>query len=317
MEKEIVHYKSYKERPVDTQYETLLRKILNTGKKKTSYHAQSEENIKMGHVYTLESQAHMLQYYIPHGVPITPVRDLSTSYKGAIGEVVAFINGAQTLEDLIRYGCPKIFWDRWVTKEKCEVWGLKEGDLGPGSYGPTLTALPTGDGRTFNQIAALERQMIRNPFARTNLLSTWYAPLALGDKEQGSPRNVIVAPCHGNIIQFDVMDDRSMNMNVYQRSADSPVGLVLNLAEWVAFGMKIAYITNLTFEWYTHFVADPQIYDIQIDHVKELLNREPRALPSLYLRPKRPIQSLTDFRKEDFELEDYNPHPKMIIPSVV
>lgn len=317
MEKQIVHYKPQSERTPDSQYESLLLKILSQGNKKTSFHAKAEENKNTGHEYCLETQGHMLQYYLPYGVPITPIRDLSDSYKGAIGEIVGFINGARTLKELVSFGCPKIFWERWVTKEKCEVWGLSEGDLGPGSYGPMLTALPMLDGKTFNQVSALEAQMKRNPFARTNLITTWYTPLAMGDKEQGSPRNVVVAPCHGNIIQFDVMDDRTMNMTVYQRSADTPVGLVLNLSEWVAFGMMVSYIANLKFEWYTHFLPNPQIYDIQIDAVKELLERPARTLPSLYLRPNREITSLVDFRKTDFVLEDYDPHPKMFIPSVV
>lgn len=317
MKKQVVHYKPYTERLPDDQYEKLIRSILENGKQKTSFHAQANENKESGHKFCLETPGKMLQYYIPNGVPITPVRDLSASYRGAIGEMIGFINGARTLKELMFYGCPKIFWDRWVTKEKCDIWGLEEGDLGPGSYGPMFTALPMFDGRTFNQVSALERQMKRNPFARTNLISSWYTPLAMGDKAQGSPRNVVVAPCHGNIIQFDVMNDRTMHMTVYQRSSDVPVGLVLNLTEWVAFGMMVAYIADLKFEWYTHFLPNPQIYDIQFDALREILQREARPLPSLYLQPEREIVSLTDFRKTDFILEDYNPHPKMFIPSVV
>ncbi len=317
MEKRIIDYRLPGERKPDNQYENLLSNVISHGKQKTSYHAKVQTNKDDGHKYCLESPGQMLQYYLPNGVPITPVRDLSSSYKGAIGEMVGFINGARTLEELMSFGCPKIFWERWVTKEKCDVWGLAEGDLGPGSYGSILTGMPMLDGRTFNQVSALEKQMLKNPFARTNLITTWYTPLAMGDAEQGSPRNVVVAPCHGNIIQFDTMDDRTMNMTVYQRSADTPVGLVLNLSEWVAFGMMVAYIANLKFEWYTHFLPNPQIYDIQFEAVEKLLQREARTLPSLYLRPGREIKSLIDFRKSDFILEDYDPHQKMFIPSVV
>ncbi len=176
----------------------------------------------------------------------------------AIGEVVAFINGARTLEDLEKYGCPKVFWDRWVTKEKCEIFGLDEGDLGGGSYGAALAAMPMPDGNHFNQIEALIKQMQRMPFLRTHMITTWYPPYALGDKEQNSPRQVVVAPCHGNIIQFNVFD-KEMHMIHYQRSADAPVGLVLNLAEWVAFGMMVAHMTGLNFTQYTHYLPNPQI----------------------------------------------------------
>jgi thymidylate synthase len=231
--------------------------------------------------------------------------------------MIGFINGARTLEELISFGCPKSFWGPSVTKEKCAVWGLEEGDLGPGSYGPNFTALPTSTGKTFNQITGLDNQIKGNPFARTNLISSWYTPRDMGDKTQDSPRNVVVAPCHGNLIQFDVMDSRNMHMSVYQRSSDSALGLVYNLTQWFAFGMMVAYIGNLNFTWYSYFLPNPQIYDIQFEAVETLLRRKSRRLPSLYLCPKRKIEKLSDFRKEDFEIEDYFPHQKMKMPSVV
>lgn len=313
----LVPYKPFEERTPDSQYETILADLLKKGKKKTSMHAKLPENKGSGHQFCLELPGRMLSYDLSNGVPITPIRDLGTMYKGAIGEVVAFINGAQTIADLQKFGCPKVFWDRWVTKEKCAIFGLPEGDLGPGSYGAVLTKMSMPGGKTFNQIDALMKQMKRNPFARTNLITTWYPPFAMGDTDQGVARQVVVAPCHGNMVQFDVMDDRSMHMALYQRSADMPVGVVLNLAEWIAFGMMVAYLSNLTFTHYTHYLPDPQMYDIQWERVEELLERKPVCLPSLYLRPQREIANITDFRKEDFVLEDYHPYPKMIIPTAI
>jgi thymidylate synthase len=312
----LINYKPVSERTFDTQYQDLLKDILENGKSKVTIHSKLAENKSSGNQYCLELSGKMLTYDLSNGVPILPIRDLGKSYKGAIGEVVAFINGARTLEDLEKFGCPKIFWERWVTKEKCEVWGLPEHDLGGGSYGAALSAMPMPDGKTFNQVEALIKQMQKMPFLRTHLITTWYPPFALGDKDQGSPRKVVVAPCHGNVLQFNVFGDE-MHMIHYQRSADAPVGLVLNLAEWVAFGMMVAYMTKLKFTQYTHYLPNPQIYDIQIDSVKELLSREPRKLPSLYLRPQREINSIFDFRKEDFVLEDYEPHEKIIIPTPV
>lgn len=315
--KNIVPYKPFKNRTPDSQYEAILADVLKNGKKKTSMHAKLPENAGSGHKYCLELPGRMLSYDLSNGVPILPIRDLGTMYKGTIGEVVAFINGAQTLDELQKFGCPKVFWDRWVTKEKCDIFGLPEGDLGPGSYGAVLTKMPLSDGRTFNQVGALMQQMKHNPFARTNLITTWYPPFAMGDIEQGVRRQVVVAPCHGNMVQFDVMDDRSTHMALYQRSADMPVGVVLNLTEWVAFGMMVAYLCDLTLTHYTHYLPDPQVYDIQREKVEELLLRAPARLPSLYLRPEREITDITDFRKEDFVLEDYYPHPKMIIPTAI
>lgn len=311
-----VHYKPYCDRDHNTQYEDLLRLILKKGKKKKPIHATLTENKGSGHSYALELSGKMLSYDLSNGVPILPIRDLERSYKGAIGEIVAFINGAHTLEELKKFGCPKVFWERWVTKEKCAVWNLEEGDLGPGSYGTILTAMPMGNGETFNQLDAMINQMKRAASARTHLITTWYPPLALGDATQKSPRQVVVAPCHGNMVQFNVFEDQ-MDMILYQRSADVPVGLVLNLAEWVAFGMMVSYLTKIPLGEYIHYLPNPQIYDIQREKVNELLERESRPFPSLYLRPKRIIKSIYDFRKEDFELENYTPHPRMDIPTPI
>ncbi len=311
----IIPYKPFSERTVDTQYENLLRTILAEGQKKETIHSKLKENKDSGNQYCLELTGEMLKYDLSNGVPILPIRDLGKSYLGAIGEVVAFINGAQTLEELKKFGCPEIFWDRWVTKEKCEIFGLPEHDLGDGSYGAVLARMPFPGG-VFNQVEAMIKQMKRAPYLRTHVLSTWYPPYDLGDADQNSPRKVVVAPCHGTVLQFKVYGNE-MHMVHYQRSADAPVGLVLNLTEWVAFGMMVAYMTGLTFTKYVHYLPDPQIYDIQIESVQELLKREARKLPSLYLRPKRPINSIFDFRKEDFELEDYEPHERMVIKTPI
>ena len=317
MSKEIVRYKPFDARTVDTQYPDLLNQIVQTGGRKTSIHAQLPENKNSGHSFCLEVSGAVLRYPLANGAPISPIRDLGNLWQGAIGEIIGFTNGARTLEELEHYGCPKQFWEKWVTKEKCDNFGLAEHDLGPGSYGAILTAMPTKDGGTFNQIDALVKQMQRNPILRTNYISTWYAPYALGDKTQNSPRKVVVAPCHGNLVQFNVFDNNEMHMVHAQRSADTPVGLVLNMTEWVSFGMMVAYMTNLNFTEYIHMLPNAQIYDIQLDVVEELIARPPTKLPSLYLRPKRKITSIFDFRKEDFELEDYFPHGKVKIPTAI
>ena len=305
-------------RTPDTQYETLLRKIVREGKKKTTIHASLPENAGSEHKFCLELSGETLKYDLSNGVPILPIRDLSKSFRGAIGEIVAFINGARTLEDLKKFGCPEIFWERWVTKEKCAGLGLPEHDLGDGSYGAVLTATPMPNGKTFDQIDALVKQMQRKPFLRTHLITTWYAPYDLSDIEQGAPRKVMVAPCHGNMVMFNVYpDQKEMDMVHVQRSADVPVGLPLNLTEWVAFGMMVAYMTGLKLKTYSHMLPNPQIYDIQLPQIEEMLAREPRRLPTLYLRPNREIKSVKDFRREDFVLEDYEPHEKIIVKAVI
>lgn len=314
----IIEYRPLEKRSPDNQYESLMRKILSEGYKKVPIHASLPENSGSEHKFCLELSAEMLKYDLSNGVPILPIRDFSKGYRGAIGEVVAFINGARTLEQLEEFGCPKVFWDRWVTKEKCETLGMPEHDLGEGSYGPGLTAVPMPNGKTFDQIEALIKQMKKMPHLRTHTITTWYAPFALSDKEQDAPRKVMVAPCHGNWIQFNVFPETNeMDLIHYQRSADVPVGLPLNMIEWTAFGMMVSYVTGIKLRSYNHMLGNPQIYDIQIPQVEELLQREVRKFPTLHLRPKREIKSIKDFRKEDFEIEDYEPHEKMIVKALI
>lgn len=314
----LIDYKPAAERTPDEQYQALLRKLVKQGKKKEVIHSKLPENANSPHKFCLELSGEMLKYDLSNGVPVLPIRDFSTGYKGAIGEIIAFINGARTLEDLEKFGCPRVFWERWVTADKCANFGLPEHDLGDGSYGAVLTATPMPGGTTFNQVEALIKQMQRMPFLRTHVITTWYPPFDLSDKEQGAPRKVVVAPCHGNMIQFNVFPETGeMDMVHYQRSADAPVGLPLNLIEWTAFGMMVAYMTKLKLRTYTHYLPNPQVYDVQLPQIEELLQREVRTLPTLHLRPNREITSITDFRREDFVLEDYNPHPKMIVESVV
>jgi thymidylate synthase len=314
----IINYKPSTERTIDNQYAELLRELVENGKKKVSIHSSLPENKGSGHEYCLELSGRTLTYDLSNGFPLLPIRDLRASCKGAIGEVVGFINGARTLEELEQYGCPRVFWERWVTSEKCANFGLPEHDLGPGSYGAVLTSMPMPDGRAFDQVEALIRQMKRAPHLRTHTITTWYPPFALSDKEQEAPRKVVVAPCHGNLIQFNVFPDTNeMDMVHVQRSADCPVGLPLNLIEWTAFGMMVSYMTGIQLRQYIHMLPNPQIYDIQIPQIRELLQREPRKLPTLHLRPKRPIKSIKDFRRDDFEIEDYDPHPKMLVLSAV
>ncbi|MES3005892.1 MAG: thymidylate synthase [Patescibacteria group bacterium] len=293
-------------------------KELLAGHKKVTIHASLPENQESEHQFCLELSGRTLSYNLSNGAPVMPIRDLSASFKGAIGEIVAFINGAHTLEDLKKFGCPEIFWGRWVTAEKCANFGLETGDLGAGSYGAVLTATPMPGGKTFNQIDALIRQMKRMPNLRTHVITTWYPPYDLSDKEQDSPRKVVVAPCHGNMVMFNVYPETNeMDLVHVQRSADVPVGLPLNMIEWTAFGMMVSYITGIKLRNYIHMLPNPQIYDIQIPQIQQLLEREVRKLPTMHLRPQREILSITDFRREDFVLEDYHPHEKMMVRAII
>ena len=315
---ESIKYKPFDERTVDVQYHNLLKKIMEQGRKFRPIHARLPENKNLEHKESLELTGEILQFDMRNGFPLLPVRDLSKSFKGALGEIIGFMRGAQTMEELKSAGCPNIFWERWVSEEKCKIFGLPPHDLGPGSYGATMRRTPTNDG-IFDQLSVLIKQMRDTPTVRTNVLTTWYPPYALSEKGKQPPRKVVVAPCHGNFVHFILFDEeKELEMTHTQRSADVPVGLALNLVEWAAVGMMVAHLLGYTFTKYTHFISEPHIYDIQYDSVKELLSRESRKLPSVYLKPDRVVENIWDFKPEDFKIgDDYNPHGPMVIPTPV
>jgi thymidylate synthase len=317
---QIINYKPYKDRTPDGQYRKLLWRVMEEGKKMTPIHARLPENKHLEHKEAIDITGHILEYNLSNGFPLDTTRDLRKSFPGALGEICAFLNGVHTLEGFRKFGVPEFVWGPTLTEEKCKIFHLEKGDLGPGSYGSVLTEMPTGNTfhQTFNQILALENNIKKAPYARTHVLTTWYPPTSMGDKEQNSPRRVVVAPCHGNFTRFKIYDEtKELHMVTVPRSSDAPVGLVYNIAQWCAVGMMLAHLFGYKFTKYVMMIMDPQIYDIQYEHVNKLLMREPRRLPTVRLEPKGERKHLWDYRPEDFILEDYDPYPGMKIPATV
>lgn len=313
----MIDYKPYKDRTPDYQYNDLLKDIDQNGKDKMPIHARLAQNQNSGHQNSREVTGKMLSYDMTNGFPVLTGRNLRKPFFGAIGELIGFLNGATTLEELESFGCPRIFWQDWVTKEKCEIFGLKEHDLGRGSYGGSLGKFHMENGKTFDQVRAVMSQMQKKPFLRTHIMTTWNPPYSMGDPEQGAKREVVVAPCHGNFIHFVLFDEqKELEMTHTQRSADVPVGLQFNIIEWAALGMMVAHILGYKFTKYTHFLSNPHYYDIQKESVDMLISRDPRPFPTVRLEPNREIKDLKDFRPEDFILDDdYDPHPWFKIPT--
>ncbi len=307
----MIEYKPYENRVPDTQYKELLRDIRDNGLDKVPIHDRLKENKDLSKKGSRELTGKMLSYNLSNGFPLLTERNLSKVFHGAIGELVAFLNGARTLQELEKYGCPKIWWEKWVSKDKCEIFGLDEGDLGDGSYGAVLANFHTKDGGSFNQVTALLNQIIERPYLRTHIMTTWNPPFAIGDETQNSPRKVVVAPCHGNFLHFVLFDEqKTLELVHLQRSADVPVGLQFNIIEWCALGMMMAHLLDYKFTKYTHFISNPHYYGVQDEAVENLLAKEPRKFPTVVLNPKRQVKKLQEFRPEDFEIgDDYDPHP--------
>lgn len=295
--------KSLAERVPDTQYKELLKRILKEGREVKPIHGEKAYMIL----------GHQLRFNLENGFPLLTERDLSHLFKGALGELIAFLNGARTIDELEKYGCPRAFWARWVTKEKCDIFGLQEGDLGDGSYGVAWGAFPTENEGPFNQIEHVVKQLIERPFLRTHFISPWIPQHTI--QHEGRTRKVVVAPCHGWVHILAFPETKELSIHHFQRSADVPVGVAFNLVEYAALAMILSQIMGYRATEFVYTLSDAHIYESQIPYVKELLEKESRPFPTVTL--DKSINNIFDFRRDHFTLSDYDPHEKMVIPTPV
>ena len=293
--------KPYNERTIDTQYRRLLNDILEKGVR-----TPSQQGVD---ALTLIGPT-PLHFKLDNGFPLITERNLNpktsetlpvTIWQQAIGEILAFVNGARTQAELEKFGC--YWWRWWVTKEKCEKRGLEEGDLGPGSYGAAFHDFPTSEGQPYNQFEKVIQQIKEQPHLRTHFITPWIPQYMM--RLEGQQQKVVVCPCHG-WIHIRIIENK-LSLHMIQRSCDVPVGLPQNLIQYAALALAIAHVTGTEAYEYIHSFSDAHIYVDQIDSVKTMLAREPRRLPTLTLNTHK--NNIFDFRREDFTLTDYEPHP--------
>lgn len=311
MEMKNFGYLPISERVIDTQYRKLLSNILQHGESHSPIHGDKSKRLI----------GYPMRFKRANGLPAVIGRDLAkyNLIHGAIGENIAFMNGARTLEQLEDYGCPQSFWKKWVTEEKCANFGLPAGDLGPGSYGPAWAAFPKPDGGTFHQILAMVRLMKERPILRTIKAVPWipYYTVA-GDSE--NPRNVVVAPCHGWIQVHINTEVNTFKLTHNQRSADCPVGLQFNMVQYFCMGLMFERVTGIHFDELVYYIEDAHIYEMQLTHAERLIENElnhPNVYPEIHFTDDAPTENILDFRPEHFVVKDYKPNPWFQIPTPV
>jgi thymidylate synthase len=248
-----------------------------------------------------------MRFPAEQGAAVITERSIKGFAPKAIGELCAFINGARTLDELAEFGCD--WWGPWATEEKCRSRGLEPGDLGPGSYGHAFRNFTTdldGGDPGFDQLPHLIAKLRDLPLDRTALLSPWI-PNANHRDASTKSRNTI-APCHGWIHAL-VFEDK-LHLVHNQRSGDTPIGVPSNMVQYFALALMIEHLTGYELVEYVHWIQYAHIYANQLDHVDEMLEREPRPLPTLRLTEAgRRVTDVHEFRAEHFELTDYDPHP--------
>ena len=293
--------KPYSERTPDTQYRDTLRKILENGEAIGSqqgvdaitYMAPGSMRFKLANGFPMITERNMA----PKESDRLPV----TIWRQAIAEIIGFINGARTLDQLQSHGCS--WWSPWGTEAKCKKRGLETGDLGPGSYGAAFHDFPTSEGENFNQIAAIVQQIKERPQLRTHFISPWIPQYTA--RVKGRTQKVVVCPCHG-WIHIRIINDK-LTLHMIQRSGDVPVGVPSNMVQYAALTMMIAQVTGYEAYEYIHTISDAHIYVDQKEAVMTMLERDPVPFPTMKLTANH--TDIFKFTKDDFELSDYHPHP--------
>ncbi|MHB8860617.1 MAG: thymidylate synthase [Minisyncoccota bacterium] len=288
-------YRPLEERVPDTQYQDRLKYILTYGE------LAKETPQGVGALTCFGTLAPMV-FDLRNGVPLITERKIGF-WRKAVGEIIGFINGARTLDELMSYGCD--FWEDYRTKETPGL-NLPPGDLGPGSYGPAFHDYPMPDGGALNQFEQVLEQIRAYPSIRTHRVTPWI-PFYTA---RGPRRQVNVAPCHGEL-HFRVLNER-LHMRMDQRSADMPIGVPSNMIQYSTLLLMMCQVTGYQPGNYVHSFADAHIYEDQMDKTLELVERKPRPFPILRVDPA--VTNLFDFRAEHFTLEEYDPHPGMKIP---
>ena len=296
------NYRRYEEREPLYQYQAMLKRIMLDGEDNPSPMVDGNTGEPL---FTREIHGMMVQFDIlKNGAPIITERDISGFYKGAIGEMIGFINGAHTEKLLREYGCK--FWTPWVTEAKCSKRGLETGDLGPGSYGSAFHDFPTPDGGSFDQWKEIDQQMRERPELKTHFISPWIPEYTI--RNSNHQQKVVVCPCHG-WVHFNIINGR-LDMTMIQRSCDVILGLPSNWTEYTAVLLAMAETHNLKPGIFTHFISNAHIYNNTFEYAEEMMRRQPEPFPTLEIVNHH--DRIWEYRKDDFELKDYHPKEKIL-----
>lgn len=264
------------------QYHDLLQHILDNGE-------QKGDRTGTG---TISCFGYQMRFDLSKGFPMVTTKKLHL--RSIIHELLWFIKGETNIkylqENKVR------IWDDWADEN---------GDLGP-VYGHQWRNW-NSDG--IDQIENAIEQIKNNPNSRRIMVSAWN-PSVMPDTSVSFSENVAngkaaLPPCHA-FFQFYVTNGK-LSCQLYQRSADTFLGVPFNIASYVLFTMMVAQVCGLEYGDFIHTFGDVHLYNNHIEQTELQLSREPKALPTMKINPD--VKSIFDFTYEDFTLENYDPHP--------
>jgi thymidylate synthase len=262
------------------QYHELLQLVLENGKFK-------EDRTGTGTFSVFGAQA---RFPLRPDFPLLTTKKLHL--KSIIYELLWFLRGDTNVKYLNEHGVT--IWDEWADDD---------GNLGR-VYGAQWTDWTSPDGRHINQIERVIEEIKTSPNSRRLIVSAW---------NPGELDQMALPPCHA-FFQFFVHEGE-LSCQLYQRSADLFLGVPFNIASYALLTMMVAQVCGLKPGEFVHTFGDLHLYLNHVEQAKLQLTREPRALPQMILNPV--VSSIHDFKFEDFQLVNYNPHPSIKAPIAV
>ena len=254
------------------QYLDLLQHILDNGTNKSDRTGTGTRSVF----------GYQMRFNLADGFPVLTTKKLHL--KSIIHELLWFLSGDTNIRYLKENGVR--IWDEWADEN---------GDLGR-VYGAQWRSWRGAGGETIDQIRNLVAQIKSNPNSRRLIVSAW---------NPAEVDSMALPPCHA-LFQFYVANGK-LSCQLYQRSADIFLGVPFNIASYALLTMMMAQVCGLQAGEFVHTLGDAHLYQNHLEQARLQLTREPRALPKMHINPD--VRDIFAFKFDDFELQDYDPHP--------